>query len=339
MAEILKGVAATAAGLTLAGGLFFYSNTLRDSDWTTYRSTLNPQYFANRIIWITGASSGIGKALTIYLDSLNVGVKFVLSARRQNLLQDIKCSLQTNGKDIYILPMELNQTDATYHENKYKAILSYFNVSSIDILINNAGFSMRSDYVDMALTDSLEMLQTNLVSPIILTKLVLNDMVKNNKNDKEMFGHIVNVTSVAAKLMVPMRTTYVATKSGLFGFDQSLNNELTNYKNISITDILPGAVATDVDIASKGKHGKPHNRRDIGIQSGMTATRCAELILVAVSNRIFESWPVKPPALNLMYMVHYFPGLYDQILRSKVARFVNYLDRVNQSAGYLPSKL
>eukprot|EP01083_Nonionella_stella_P209317 758874_1 len=127
MSQIVKGIASTIAGLTIAGGLFYYSNTLRDADLATYRSTLNPKYFSNRIIWITGASSGIGKALVIYLDSLNVGVKFVLSSRRQKILETIKENLpNTNIKNVYILPMDLNETDPNYHKIKYDSILKYF---------------------------------------------------------------------------------------------------------------------------------------------------------------------------------------------------------------------
>ena len=87
----------------------------------------------------------------------------------------------------------------------------------------------------------MDMLQTNLVSPIILTQLVLYDMIHNNKNNtKEPFGHICNIGSIVAYALVPQQVTYSASKAGLLGFGISLAQELQRFPNITITDILPG---------------------------------------------------------------------------------------------------
>ena len=336
-----------------------------DCDHATYTSTLNPEYFRNRIIWITGASTGIGKALTYYIAALNVGVKLVLTARRDQLLNHIKSDITNSysitNKDIYILPMDLNTNNKQYLTTKYATILDFFNVKSIDILINNAGskkfvyiqtqikihihiltvdeysgFSMRSYLVDFDEQDAIDMMQTNLIAPVILTKLVLADIVKDadkhvdGKIDR--FGHIVNIASVAARFYPPTRSVYVSTKVGLLGFTYAMDEEVKEYENVNITVILPGSVKSDVDIAAKGTFGKPHGKRDVGIQKGQDAMRCAEIIYTAGSNKILESWPANQPELGWMYKCYFTtPSKYDG--REAVSK------KLKEAAGYLPSKL
>ena len=222
-----------------------------DCDWSTVGYILprsvKPSYFRNSIIWITGASSGIGQALCYYLLSLKVGVKLVISSRRKNVLQKIKSDLllkfknSVYGTDIYVLPMDLTKKSIKYYRKQYESIKDYFRISSIDMLVNNAGIGMLSSFAKFEAQNSADMLQTNLVSPIILTKLVITDMIQNNKNDsKNPFGHICNIGSVAAKISIPYQSTYSATKAGLLSFGATIKQELEMYKNITITDVLPG---------------------------------------------------------------------------------------------------
>ena len=302
-----------------------------DCDWTTYHSKLNKDFFSNRIIWITGASSGIGEALVHYIASLKTNCKFILTARRETKLNVLKQQITNKyghkSANIFVLPMDLNTTNIEYLRAKYEAILSYFGAKSIDILINNAGFSMRSFAVDFGEQDSIDMIRTNLISPIVLTKMVLSDMI----NSDEQSGQIVNVSSVAARYMPATRTSYVATKSGLLSYGYALNEELKEYPNISVSTICPGAIRTDVDITARGKEGKGHQKRDDGIQSGMNPQRCAELICIAICNKIVESWPMKQPSLSWFYRCYYLsPSAIDG------RGFVSEL--LKKDAGYLTSK-
>ena len=342
-----------------------------DADFTTFHSKLNGSYFDNKIIWITGASSGIGKTLAYHITSLNTkNTKLVLSARRETKLNEIKTDIlekyggnknknknKNNIKpdDIYILPLDLNETDTAYYISQYNSILKHFNTDRIGILINNAGFSMRSSFVDFDIKDTLNMIQVNLVSPIILTKLVLDDMKKNtNRNTNSgvntsssnanqlpfsRTGHIVNISSVSGRLWPATRSSYSVTKAGLVALGYSLSQELsnkdfqnaTNMENVYVTSILPGPIATNVDIAAKGKHGEAHLKRDISIQSGLDATRCAQLICIAITNpkRIKESWIGNTTAIAAMYRNYYLPDLYDKTTRNV---FGNVLMK---DAGYL----
>ena len=96
---------------------------------------------------------------------------------------------------------------------------------------------------DAPAQNSADMLQTNLVSPMVLSQMVIADIIQNNKNDQERpFGHICNIGSVIAYLLVPGQTTYGVTKAGMLAFGSSLALELDRYPDVTITDVLPGAV-------------------------------------------------------------------------------------------------
>eukprot|EP01083_Nonionella_stella_P226446 804169_1 len=302
-----------------------------DADWSTFHAKLNKEYYRGRIIWITGASSGIGKALAYKYASLNMDCKLVLSSRRENVLNKIRTDLVQNKSfnikenHILVLAMDCNERDIQYYKDKYNVILDHFKCKSIDILINNAGYSMRSYCIDFADKDHVDMYQANLITPTLLAKLVVQDAVKDKDNQ---FAHIVNVASVIARFHIPTRTIYSATKTGLLGFSYSLRDELTQYKDINVSVVLPGPVATNIDVTAKGKQGKGHNQQDSSIQSGMSTARCAELISNAVSHKIMETWPCVRPVLDGMYTIYYFPALYNRFVRSIVAK------KLMKDAGY-----
>lgn len=300
-----------------------------DCDWTTWHSSPDPSYFQDRVVWITGASSGIGEALAQHIASMRVSTKLILSARREHKLTELKQNLQnlftnsSNSLEILVLPLDLSRRDTAYYTAQYQSILTHFNISAIDILVNNAGASMRSTLSDFAVDDAVDLLQINLVSPIVLSKLVLTDMMARGA-----FGHIVNVDSVISRLQTGYRTIYAASKSGLLGFGYSLREELRPFPEISVTDVLPGPVRTNVDIAARGKAGEGHGKRDAMLQNGMSTERCAELIGVAVSHRLSESWIARGQILGIVYASYYVPSLYDMFGRPRVSQ------RLGEAAGY-----
>ena len=250
----------------------------------------------------------------------------------KQLKQELMEKYGAANHDIMVLPMDLNSTDIDYLRGRYQSILNHFGVDHIDILINNAGFSMRSYAVDFAEQDTVDMVTTNLTTPIVLTKMVLQDIIKGPTSGKKPFGHIVNISSVAARYLPPTRTSYVATKSGLLGYGYALFEELKEHDDVCITTICPGAIQTNVDIAARGKGGKGHGKRDGTIQSGMSVDRCAELICIAVANKIHESWPMKQPSLTWFYRCFWLsPSSWDG--RSLISM------KLRADAGYIGSKL
>ena len=175
---------------------------------------------------VTGASSGIGKEMALYLSEQ--GIDLVLVAREQDKLEEVQKQIKTKCE---IICMDLG--DAENCINLYKKI------GNIDILINNAGFGTCGDFSETDLITELNMISTNVCAVHNLTKLFLSNMKKNN------YGYILNVSSIAGFLPGPKMATYHATKAYVLKLTQSIYEELrqSGY-NIKISCLCPGPIKT-----------------------------------------------------------------------------------------------
>lgn len=176
---------------------------------------------------ITGASSGIGRDMARYMSKL--GYDLVLVARNKEELEKIKSELKTN---IQIISMDLS-----IKENCYNL---YNQAKCIDILINNAGFGVFGRFTETDLEKEINLIQTNITAVHILTKLYLNDMVKENK------GHILNVASIAGFMPGPLMAAYYASKSYIVSLTRAINKELKKSRsNVKMSLLCPGPVNTN----------------------------------------------------------------------------------------------
>ncbi len=177
-----------------------------------------------KAIWITGASSGIGKALTLkFADS---GFNVIGSARRKELIEK-------NSK-IYAIKNDVsNFNDVAEIYNKLKEEFE------IDCLINNAGVTAFKSFVDTSIDEINKIVNINLLGAIYTTKAVLPEMIKRNK------GTIINILSVAANTIFTNSTVYSGSKAGLEMFAKVLREEVRD-SNIRIINIFPGATATEI---------------------------------------------------------------------------------------------
>lgn len=178
---------------------------------------------------ITGASSGIGRDMARILSSR--GYDLILVARRKDKLEALKNELKT---EITIIPMDISSTfNCMKLYNKVKK-------ENIDILINNAGFGLFGEFRETNLDKELDMIDVNIKSLHTLTKLFLNDFIKNNN------GYILNVASSAAFLPGPLMDTYYATKAYVLRLTESISEELRrNNSNVYIGALCPGPVNTE----------------------------------------------------------------------------------------------
>lgn len=176
---------------------------------------------------ITGASSGIGKEMAIYLSEL--GIDLILVARRENKLEELKQKLKTN--------IEIIALDISSAEN---CINLYKQVKDVDILINNAGFGTFGEFDKTSLIEELKMIDTNISGMHTLTKLFLKDMKEKDE------GYILNVSSIAGFLPGPLMATYYATKSYVLRLTESIYEELRREKsNVTISALCPGPTKTE----------------------------------------------------------------------------------------------
>ncbi len=177
---------------------------------------------------ITGASSGLGRDFAYKL--ANEGYDLVLVARSKDKLDDMKKNLKTN--------IEVEVLDLSVKSNVFKLYKKYSN--KIDLLINNAGFGDCGFFVDTDLENELNMIDLNIVTYHILTKLFLKDFVKKD------YGQILNVASSAAFEPGPLMATYYATKSYVYNLTMAIYEELRRKKsNVKISVLCPGPTNTN----------------------------------------------------------------------------------------------
>lgn len=178
---------------------------------------------------ITGGSSGIGRDMAYYLS--NMGYDLILVGRNKDKLNEVKNNIKNKVK---IYDMDLSKED-----NVYKLYNEIKN-EDIDILINNAGFGLFGNFIDTSLDRELEMINLNIISLHILTKLFLIDFVKKNK------GYILNVASSAGFMAGPKLSTYYSTKNYVLKQNLAIYEELRHMNtNVKISVLCPGPVETN----------------------------------------------------------------------------------------------
>lgn len=186
---------------------------------------------------ITGASSGLGKEMAVYLSSL--GYDLILVARREKRLEELKESLKTNVTIYNYDLLDIKNVFELYEQVKDK---------NIDFLINNAGFGLFGDFLNTDLNRELEMINLNIKAYHILTKLFLKDFVLEDK------GRILNVASAAGFLAGPNLSTYYATKNYITKLTLAIYEELkTKKSNVKISALCPGPIATEFEKVAHGK--------------------------------------------------------------------------------------
>ncbi|XP_064401444.1 dehydrogenase/reductase SDR family member 7-like isoform X2 [Halichondria panicea] len=272
-----------------------------DADLTLLSRTLDTCYFDNKVVWVTGASSGIGEELCYQLSRL--GARLILSARSEDKLEVVRKGL-AKPNQAKILPVDLSDPSATREATeKAKALFG-----GIDILINNAGVSTRSLFIDMQEPTHRRLMEVDLFAPWILTHDVLPGMLSSG------FGHVINILSIAGKFGTNRRTSYTIAKFGLMGMMDSLRWEVMG-KNVHITNVCPGPVRTAVAENALLSDGSTSKKKHSLIEGRMRVQRCVELTLIAASNQLNEVWISKQPYLLFPYLAQYAPSLCKYLLR------------------------
>jgi short-subunit dehydrogenase len=260
----------------------------------------------NKVIWITGASSGIGEALVYEL--ANKGARLVISARRKEELERVKGNCPGIAQlNVRILPLDLSEPSTLKLHTE--AAIQFF--GHIDILVNNGGISQRSLAKDTELDVDRRIMEVDYFGTIALTKYLLPHFLKQNA------GHIVTVSSVMGKIGTPYRSGYAAAKHALHGFFDSLRAELwKDSKNIYVTMVCPGWINTNLSIAALLGDGSPQNKKDDTHKKGMTPTQFAKKMIRAIENKKREVYIGGLKEVFAIYLDRYMPGLFSKIVRN-----------------------
>ncbi len=221
--------------------------------------------FNNKTIWITGASSGIGKAVALEIS--HSGAMLILSGRNKETLEKVAEECNKNGSTSRVIPFDLG--DEKSIQEATQNIISG-NIK-IDAIYHFGGISQRSLVYETPLSIDRKIFEVNYFGTIALTKAILPLMIKNGG------GHIAVTSSIVGKFGFPYRSSYSASKQALHGFFESLRAEnATN--NIQVSVIIPGRIKTNISINAINKDGKTHAKMDEGQDKGMDAGKAAKVI-------------------------------------------------------------
>ncbi|TGK20122.1 SDR family oxidoreductase [Leptospira fluminis] len=263
-------------------------------------------FYKDKVVWITGASSGIGEALVQEL--AGTGCKIVLSARREKELQRVRKQNKLDDYNSMILPMDLEKYRGL--DKLPTKVMKKF--GSIDVLINNGGISQRSYAHETSIATYESLMNVNFFGNIALTLAVLPIMREKGS------GWISSISSVAGMFGVPLRTGYSATKAALTGFFEALRIENID-RSIKVTLVYPGFVKTQISNNALKGDGRKQGKMDQIINQGLDANECARRILDGIASEkltvVFAG-----PRENFAIRLHkYFPSIFAKFLaRAKV---------------------
>ncbi len=264
-------------------------------------------FFNNKRVWITGASSGIGEALSLELAAH--GAQLVLSARNEAELHRVATKCRELGAGIVIIQL----LDLSQHDSIPEIVQNVLSkVGKVDILINNGGISQRSLAKDTSLDVDKKLMAVNFFGTVALTKALLPSMLMHH------LGHIVTITSLTGKFGSPYRSSYAASKHALHGFFDSLRAELAD-SSIKVTLICPGFVRTNVSLNALTGAGEKLGTMDDATDNGMQPERLARKILAAIEKGTEEAYFGGKEVLGI-YLKRFFPKYFATILRKAKVR-------------------
>ena len=257
--------------------------------------------FNHKVIWITGASSGIGKSLAIELSKQQT--KLILSSRNEVALNEVKNACQ-NPENVKILPLDLENYISL--PAKVEEALALF--GTVDMLFNNGGISQRSFAKDTSIAVDKRIMDVNYLGTVALTKALLPHFIEKNS------GYFVVTSSVLGKIGTPLRSSYAASKHALHGFFDSLRAEIYQH-HIKITLVCPGFVQTNVSINALTADGTPQNKMDSATKNGLTPEAFAKKLLKAVSQEKQEVYIGGFKEKLAIYMKRFFPKLLSKMIQ------------------------
>lgn len=251
------------------------------------------------VIWITGASSGIGEALAKEYSAQ--GATLILSSRRENELERVK-SQCAHPEKCYLVCLDLSDPQSL--EAASKTVLDRFGY--VDMLINNGGISQRSLVAETPMEIDRKIMQVDYFSGVQLTKAVLPSMLARGK------GHIVAISSIVGIFGFPLRSAYSAAKHAMHGFYETLRAE-NGSAGIKVTVVCPGRILTNVSVHALTASGAEHGVMDHAQANGISADECARRIVKAVRKNKKEIYVCRMDVL-MVYFRRYIPALYYKLV-------------------------
>lgn len=263
--------------------------------------------FVNKVAIVTGASSGIGKALAIELS--NRGATVVLASRDKDKIAQLESAIIKDGGNALAIPTDV--TDENQCRDLIEKTISKF--GGINILVNNAGISMRANFRDVELSVLKRLMDTNFWGAVYCTKYALPHIIESK-------GTVVGISSVVGITPLPGRTGYVASKHALDGFLETLRVENLD-NNIQVLLVHPGFTASNIRKSALNKSGSPQAETPLNESRLMPA----EMVAKAVVNGIIK----RKREVNLtfkgrlaMWVFRHFPSFTERLIYMEMKKEV-----------------
>ncbi|XP_014467503.1 PREDICTED: dehydrogenase/reductase SDR family protein 7-like [Dinoponera quadriceps] len=266
----------------------------------------------NKVVMITGASSGLGEALAHVF--YKCGCKLILTSRREEELMRVRNDLISTHQIVQAYPPIILSLDLTKIKDIKAEVLKTLSVyDGIDILINNAGISYRGAVISTDIDIDIKVMMSNYFSQIYLTKIILPLMIKQNS------GHIVGVSSVQGRIAIPYRSAYAASKYSVQAWYDSARAELCD-KNIKFTIVNPGYIKTHLSMNALTGNGQVYGKMDETIANGYEPEYVAERILEAVLKQK-EEVTIAPFSVKCAIIIRtLFPSLFFWLMQNRARK-------------------
>jgi len=253
-------------------------------------------HFHGKTIWITGAASGIGKAVALLLSKENTHL--ILSDIDEKGLAEVASACEKNRCTTLTAPLDLSNEKSV--EAAAQSVLE--KKLKLDCLYQFAGISQRSLVSETPLFIDRKIFDINFFGAIALTKAVLPSMITNGG------GQLAVTSSLVGKFGFPYRSSYSATKHALHGFFESLRAENKQH-NIKVSIFIPGRVRTNISVNAITKDGSSHGKMDEGQDTGITPEKAAQIICRGLKKEKMEIL-VGGKELLMVHIRRFLPRLY-----------------------------
>lgn len=252
-----------------------------------------------QVVWITGASSGLGKALVS--EFFSQGYRIILSGRNKDTLHKVVAEFNIPSSHYLIIPLDLSAPQSLL--NLSREVINHF--GQIDILIHNGGISQRSSFSEMSFEVMEKIINTNLLGAIALTKSVLPIFQEQN------YGQIIVISSIQGKVPLPYRTGYSASKHALHGFFESLRLECPFLK---VLMVCPGYIKTNLSKNALIGNGESQGKIDKNQAKGLHPNHIAKKIFLATRSNKRIIFPAGIKEKTALFLQYWSPKLLEHFL-------------------------
>jgi dehydrogenase/reductase SDR family protein 7B len=268
--------------------------------------------FENRVIWLTGASSGIGEQVAYLLNE--AGARLILSSRKTEKLRVVAAARPRPEVPVYLLPLDQEELDSL----PVKADEAWAAFGHIDYLINMVGVSVRGKALETTREMDEFVMRVNYQGTVVLTKAILPRMLDRG------FAHVVATSSLSGKYGVPQLSAYAASKHALHGFFESLRTELHD-QGLRVTLLVPGMIRTHIIQNGFDGQGQPFDHAIRGIEEGYDVRKAARDMVRAIARKKQEVFIGSSWEHLTLWLQRISPRLQRWLLRSHPMRMLRKL--------------